>query len=86
MTLIPRKKAKSGRSVERFTLSAAQATAKEVTLVGTPESSNAVVLDLPNGTVQRVGVDYILTGQVISWDGYGLETVLSEDDHIIVTY
>lgn len=86
MALIPRKKAKGGRQVERFTLSAAQVSSKSITLAETPEDSNSVVIDCPNGPIQRIDVDYIVTGSIISWDGYGLETILNTGDHLIVTY
>lgn len=84
--LIPRKKAESGRVVDRFTLSAAQIAAKAVTLSQAPEDSDSVVVDIPEGTIQKLTTDYIVTGLVVSWDGKGMETILIENDKLIITY
>lgn len=86
MGLIPRKRASSGRYVERFVLTLENATLKKVTLANTPESANKVVVDSPNGPVQNINQDYIVTGNDVSWDGYGLETILEEGDILIITY
>ena len=86
MALIPRKRKGGGRLVDRYTINSSQATAKQVTLSEIPTDPNNVVVDCPNGPVQRINVDYIVTGQVVSWDGYGLETILENGDHLIITY
>lgn len=86
MALIPRKKADSGRVVNRFTLIASEISAKEVTLTQAPSDANSVILDLPCGTVQVLDVDYEIISDKLSWDGLGLETIIEIDDKIIVTY
>ena len=86
MVLIPRKKAASGRIVDRFTLSAADISAKKVTLSDTPASSETVVVDIPEGTVQKLTLDYIVSGNEVQWDGRGMETILAENDRLIITF
>ena len=86
MALIPRKKADSGRVVNRFTLIASEISAKEVTLSQAPVNANSVIVDLPCGTVQVLDVDYEILGDKLNWDGFGLETILEIDDKLIVTY
>jgi hypothetical protein len=83
---IPRKRAASGRFVERFTLNSTHIANKKVTLQNMPESANSVVVDAPYGPVQILGQDYIVTGQDVSWDGYGLETILESGDLLIIIY
>jgi len=86
MVLIPRKKATSGRIVDPFTLTAGQIAAKAVTLSETPSDPDSVVVDISEGCVQFPGVDFIVSGNVVSWDGRGMETILSENAKLIITY
>lgn len=86
MALIPRKRITSGRYVDRFTLSALNISQKKVTLLNTPLSANNVVVNTPHGPVQNLNQDYIVSGNDVSWNGYGLETILEEGDILIVIY
>jgi len=86
LALIPRKRIGSGRFVERFIISAAQAAAKKVSLQNVPQSANDVVIYPPCGPVQILNQDYEVTGQDVSWNGFGLETILEENDRLIIVY
>ena len=72
--------------VETIVISAAQAAAQAVVLTNTPGDVNKTILDIVSGTSQRFGVDFTVAGNVLSWAGFSLETVLAEGDVIRVTY
>lgn len=74
------------REVEYIELSLAQETAKEVVLGATPALASGVVLDLIGGTPQKLGVDYNVTGNILTWSGYALDGVLSVGDNLRVIY
>lgn len=66
------------------TLTAPEAAAKEITLATTPTS--LVTLDIVGGCVQYLGLDYTVTGDVLSWDGLGLDGLLSAGDMLVISY
>jgi hypothetical protein len=72
--------------VEVRILTAGEATAKEITLGGIPPVVEKVTLDLVGGTSQQYGLDFTVSGQVLSWDGLALETVLTEGDKLRIIY
>lgn len=74
------------RQVELFTLNAQNILDKKITLSTLPTSQELVVVASPNGPVQNLNDDFIVSGLDISWDGYGLETILEIGDKLIVTY
>ena len=68
-----------------------------IMLTSTELSSKQVILShLPNydrlikvfsgGLRHTVGIDYRMNGNILSWDGLGLETVLSEYDRLDIDY
>ena len=72
--------------VEYFTLNGTQATNKQVTLATTPVDAGEVTVDVTGGTSQVYGTDFTVTGNILSWNGYALETVLDTGDRIRVGY
>lgn len=72
--------------VEVRILTLAEATAKEITLTQTPTDPAKVTLDLIGGTSQQVGQDFSVSGDVLSWNGLALETVLEEGDKLRIIY
>jgi len=48
--------------------------------------ANKVKVDFPCGTTQVYDFDYTVAGNVLLWNGYALETILSEGDKIRVVY
>lgn len=76
------------RRVERFTLDSTQATNKEVFLTNIPSDFTSINLDIPYGSLQFLGDDYAYDSinNKVFWGGLALETVLSLNDKIIITY
>lgn len=72
--------------VEPRTLTALEAANKEITLDNTPPDPTKVTLDIVSGTSQEYGTDYTVAGDVLSWDGLGLDVTLHEGDKIRVIY
>jgi len=72
--------------VEHKTITLAQANAKEIVLSNTPTDSTKVVLDIISGTPQENGFDFGVVGNVLTWDGFALETVMEENDKIRIIY
>jgi hypothetical protein len=59
---------------------------KYITLPTMPVDPQAVSLSFVGGTVQLNGIDFIVVGDQLSWDGLGLDGFIEKDDQIIVTY
>jgi len=73
-------------NVNKFTLSAGQIAAKQVTLTDTPTTANITRLIVIGGLEQDQSVDFSISGNVVSWNGLGLDGVLAENDKIIVIF
>lgn len=76
---------KNGFKREQRVLTSAEILTKQVVLSLTPSNDEVTLLPI-SGTPQKSGSDYIVIGNVISWDGYGLETILEENDTLIFIY
>ena len=74
----------SGVKAETFTLTAGMIAAKQVTLTVTPK--NEILFVPKNGPAQVEGLDYTVSGQVVSWNGLGLDGILEENDIIVIYY
>lgn len=61
-------------------------TNKYVTLTTTPLNPNAVRLNMVGGIEQLNGVDFTVTGNILSWDGLGLDGFIDNTDILIVQY
>lgn len=72
--------------VEPHTITLAESNAKEIQLLITPSKPLEVMVDVVGGSPQRSGVDFVVTGDILSWNGYGMETIIGTDDNIRVTY
>lgn len=75
-----------GRKVEQFTLTLTHIQNKKVTLPDTSIIEASVTVTSPNGPSQFRGQDFIVIGNDVSWDGYGLETILEVGDKLIIVY
>lgn len=64
---------------EYHTLTAPEVLSKAFTMANTPVDSNAVALDVLGDGAQEQGpsgtADYIVTGNVVSWAGLGMDTI-----------
>lgn len=72
--------------VEERVLNLSEATNQEITLEKSPKDPVLVLLDLPHGTTQRYDFDYSVSGQVLTWAGFALETLLEEGDILRIVY
>ena len=72
--------------VEPITLDASQIANKQITLVNTPGKPDATTVNVSKGIQQDYSVDFIVVGNVLSWNGYGMETLLEEGDKIKIGY
>ena len=71
---------------KKFTISAADISAKQITLVPTPNDPDEVTLEFLTGGGQENGVDFEVVGGTLSWDGLGLDGFIETGDIIIVRY
>lgn len=76
----------SGVEFESITLNSGMISAKQFTLAGTPQVGKGILLVPKNGPPQVEGLDYTVSGQVISWNGLGLDGLLEENDILAIYY
>lgn len=74
------------QNVEYRTILPAEATAKQITLAGTPATSNSVMLDIIGGGPAFYGDDFTVTGNVLSWSGTDLDGIISAGDRFRIVY
>lgn len=67
-------------------LTATEETNKQLVLTQTPTSPDNVTMDISGGTSQAFGDDFTVIGNIVSWNGLTLETVLTENDVIRIIY
>lgn len=72
--------------VNKYTLTNTDITNKYVVLSGAPTTANKTVLDVIDGDSQDYGVDYIVTGNILSWAGLGLDSVLAAGDKLQIQF
>ena len=73
-------------NVEKFTLSPSDITNKSVTLANTPSTANLTRLVVIEGIEQDYGVDFSVSGTLLTWNGLGLESLLESGDKLIIVY
>jgi len=71
---------------EKFTITAAQALAKSITLSKAPKYNSPVIMIIRGGGLQTLGEDFNLTDQYLVWSGLGLDGILLENDVVSVNY
>lgn len=76
----------NARIIDTITLNNAQAIAQQITLTATPLNPGTVKLDVRGAPPQVNGEDYGVTGNVLSWAGFSLETSLAAGDVLIVDF
>lgn len=59
---------------------------KKIILSNIPSFPETTMLSLAGGTLQRYGVDYVVIGQDLSWNGLELDGFLEPDDELRVYY
>lgn len=78
--------ANAGSISERIELSPVDIANKYVTLSSTPLISSAVVVTPEGGIIQSYGVDFIVVGNKLQWEGLGLDNFLDNSDVLLVQY
>lgn len=63
-----------------------EATAKQLTLAELPLVAGEVVLSIKGGTTQYYSDDYVVSGNILSWNGLALDGVLASGDKLIIQY
>jgi hypothetical protein len=61
-------------------------TNKYVILNFTPLVPEAITVVPVGGPEQLLGIDYIITGNVLSWDSLGLDGILDNTDKLVIHY
>lgn len=72
--------------VQRIPLTELDIQNKFVILNTTPQFPNSVRLLCEGGIEQVNGVDFVVNGNVLSWDGLGLDNFLDETDILVIQY
>ena len=72
--------------VDVRTLTALEDTNRQMQLTFTPSDPTKVTLDLIGGTSQVRGLDFDIIGDVLTWNGFSLETVLAAGDKIRIIF
>lgn len=72
--------------IESRTVTAGEATAKQLTLGSAPASATNVSVAF-GGVVQFVAVDFSVTGAVLDWNALGMDTIgVVAGDQLVITY
>ena len=72
--------------VQEITLTSGDASAKFVTLAFAPLFPDDVLVDTIHGCGQKLNIDFIVSGNTINWNGFGLDTLLAAGDVLRITY
>lgn len=72
--------------VEFRTITGGEDAAKQLTLANTPDNPLHVCLFILQGFPQEVGVDYTVSGNILSWASLGLDGDLAAGDKILLLY
>lgn len=76
----------AGSIVEFVTLTQEDIDDKQVTLSNTPLSPSTVMVTPEGGIPQINGVDFVITGNILSWDSLGLDGFLEVNEVLIVQH
>lgn len=74
-------------TTEFRTLTVGEAAAKALTLANIPDTATEVVVMPVGGSTQFYGVDYTVFGNILDWNGLGLDTIgLVAGDELVILY
>ena len=59
---------------------------KYIVLSGAPNPATKTILDIPTGTPQIYGTDFVVTGSQLSWNGLGLDGQVNLGDTFRIQY
>jgi hypothetical protein len=69
-----------------YTVTSTDITYGFINLTGIPNSPSTVRVDVSGGCSQQNGVDFTVSGTILSWAGLGMATVISAGDVIIISF
>jgi len=72
--------------VENRVLTSGEASAEQLTLAFTPGTPSYVAVDPEGGPTQFFGLDFTVSGNILSWSGLGLSGLLSTGDRLRIIY
>jgi hypothetical protein len=72
--------------VEYRTLTAAEIAAKQLQLDETPVSPSEILVDVQGGSSAFYGDDFIVSGDLVQWNGLGLDGLLAAGDKLRIGY
>lgn len=72
--------------IEYRTITAPEDAAKQITLVAAPLNVTKVQMGVRGGGTQILGTDFTVSGSTLSWNGLGLDGILSTGDQITILY
>lgn len=72
--------------IENFTITAPILSTKQVTLAFAPTTPAVTLLTPLGGIHQEYGVDFTITGNILSWSGLGLDGYFILNDKFSVIY
>lgn len=72
--------------VNKFTLDGTDASNKFVTLTDTPATPGDTILLVEDAANMFYGVDFIVTGNQLSWSSLALDGILSSGDNLTIVY
>jgi hypothetical protein len=81
---IPRRR--SGFRTYSITITPQHIADKQVVLPATPVLPDEVILDIVGGIKQVNGIDFQVSGNVLSWGGLGLDNFLEVNDVLIIQH
>ena len=76
----------TGGGYELITLNLTDINNKFVVLENTPTEPESVKLSIVGGITQLYTVDYVIGGNILSWNGLGLDGFLETGDTLIIEY
>jgi hypothetical protein len=71
---------------ERIEITQQNVIDKYVTLNAIPDFPSAVTLTMEDGIQQVYGVDFVINGNILSWDGLGLDNFIDDTDVLLIQY
>ena len=76
----------SGIYQQFYEITAIDISNKYITLDYTPIDNNKVDIIVYGGIHQRSNVDFLVSGNQVSWDGLAMESLLEQNNYICITY
>ena len=76
----------AGVKTEIITLTNTHISTKQITLAQSPTATESTTFLPEGGILQIYGVDYAVTGNILSWAGLGLDGFLEVGETVVISY